>query len=85
MPVSTASDVLLQGYTPSIILGVVAVLLVCWQRLSVQCDPREPPLLKPSIPYIGHIIGLFRYNGEYFEKLKYVLYHFPQIGQCSDN
>ncbi|KAG4420303.1 hypothetical protein IFR04_006590 [Cadophora malorum] len=69
MPVSTASDVLLQGYTPSIILGVVAVLLVCWQRLSVQCDPREPPLLKPSIPYIGHIIGLFRYNGEYFEKL----------------
>ncbi|KAH7383684.1 cytochrome P450 [Cadophora sp. MPI-SDFR-AT-0126] len=69
MSASVAFDVLLQGYTPSIILGIAAVLLVCWQRLSVQCDPREPPLLKPSIPYIGHIIGLFRYNGEYFEKL----------------
>ncbi|KAH6716877.1 cytochrome P450 [Leptodontidium sp. 2 PMI_412] len=69
MSLSASFDVLLDGYTPSIILGIAAVVLVCWQRLSVKCDPQEPPLLKPSIPYIGHIIGLFRYNGEYFEKL----------------
>lgn len=74
MSLSASFDVLLDGYTPSIILGIAAVVLVCWQRLSVKCDPQEPPLLKPSIPYIGHIIGLFRYNGEYFEKLKYVLF-----------
>ncbi|KAL2061782.1 hypothetical protein VTL71DRAFT_7160 [Oculimacula yallundae] len=69
MSFSSTFDVLLQGYTPSILLGIAAVVLVCWQRLSVKCDPQEPPLLKPSIPYIGHIIGLLRYNGEYFEKL----------------
>lgn len=63
---------LLDGYTPSIILATAAVLLVCWSRLSVRVDPREPPILKPTIPYVGHIIGLLTHQNSYFEKLRYV-------------
>jgi hypothetical protein len=63
---------LLDGYTPSIVLATAAVLLVCWSRLSVRVDPREPPILKPTIPYIGHIIGLFTQQSSYFEKLRFV-------------
>lgn len=61
---------LLDGYMPSYILVVAAVLLLCWHKLSVKLDPAEPKLLKPTIPYIGHIIGMLRYSGGgYFEKL----------------
>lgn len=67
---SSAFGTLLEGYIPSIILAVAAVLLVCWQRLSVNLDPREPPLLKPKIPYIGHIIGLFKHHTAYFTMLE---------------
>ncbi len=59
MSISASVNVLLDGYTPSVILAVVAVLLLCWQRLSMKWDPQEPPILKPTIPFIGHIIGLF--------------------------
>ncbi|CZR62543.1 related to cytochrome P450 7B1 [Phialocephala subalpina] len=69
MPVADAVSILSQGYTPSIILAVVAVLLIIRQRLAVQLDPKEPPILKPKVPYIGHIIGLFQHHGAYFDKL----------------
>jgi hypothetical protein len=68
---STASSFsfLLDGYTPSLILATTAVLLVSWQKLSVKLDPMEPPLLKPTIPYIGHIIGIFQHATGFFEKI----------------
>lgn len=61
---------LFEGYTPSIVLGVTAVLLVCWQRLSVSLDPREPPLIKPTIPFIGHIIELIKDHNKFFDRLR---------------
>lgn len=64
------SSYLLDGYAPSFIMAVMAVLLICWQKLSVQLDPSEPPLLKPIVPYIGHIIGIFQHSTGYFEKLQ---------------
>jgi hypothetical protein len=33
-------------------------------------DSHEPPLLKPGIPFIGHLIGLMRHQKHYFEILK---------------
>lgn len=29
--------------------------------------PDEPPVLSPSIPYIGHIIGLLRHGTRYYQ------------------
>lgn len=69
MSINTMFASLLDGYTPSIILAAFAILLICWQRLSVNLDPKEPPLLKPTIPYVGHIIGIVRYQIEYFDTL----------------
>lgn len=47
--------------------GAAAVLLGLWLwRLSdIELDPREPPLVKPTIPFIGHIIGLMWYSHDY--------------------
>lgn len=69
MSVGDGISALLQGYTPSIILALTAVLLILRQRLAVQLDPQEPPILKPRIPYIGHIIGLLKYHTAYFDQL----------------
>ena len=50
-------------------LVAFAILLTCWQRLSIKLDPQEPPLLKPKVPYIGHIIGIIQHNIAYFDIL----------------
>lgn len=46
------------------------VIVLFWRLLSSPRDPREPPLIKPSIPIVGHIIGIFRHKMEYFEILR---------------
>jgi hypothetical protein len=62
--------ILLDGFKPSIILAITAVTWFCWRRLSVRLEPGEPPLLKPTIPYIGHLIGLMKDQTSYFDKLR---------------
>jgi len=69
MSIAGAFNLVFQGYTPLIVIAVVGVLLIIQQRLAIQLDPQEPPILKPRSPYIGHIIGLIQYNGAYFDKL----------------
>ena len=69
MSVNTIFGSLLDGYGLSVILVASAILLICWQRLSVRLDPQEPPLLKPKVPYIGHIIGIIQHNIAYFDIL----------------
>ncbi|KAK4465128.1 cytochrome P450 [Cladorrhinum samala] len=47
-------------------IGIALVLLVLINTLlTPRVDPREPPLLKPSIPFIGHIINLFRHQAAF--------------------
>jgi len=70
MSVTTILGSLLDGYAPSIILAASAVLLLIWQRLSIQMDPREPPLCKPTIPYIGHIIGVLKDQIYYYDRFR---------------
>lgn len=69
MSANTIFGNLLDGYGPSVILVAFAILLTCWQRLSIKLDPQEPPLLKPKVPYIGHIIGIIQHNIAYFDIL----------------
>ena len=35
-----------------------------------KSDPKEPPVISPTIPWVGHIIGLARYGLKYFTKLR---------------
>lgn len=50
------------------------LVVVCW--LSNMPDPREPPLVPASIPYIGHVVGLMRSKFNYYVHLRYFLVPF---------
>ena len=53
--------------------AVIVLVGLLLKYLSTQrTDPREPPLVKPRIPLIGHLVGLIRYQNEYFTRLGYV-------------
>jgi len=57
---------LFQGYMPAIYLAATAVLLLLGQLLNPRMDAKEPPLVKPTVPWIGHLIGMIRHQAEYF-------------------
>ncbi|TDZ36373.1 25-hydroxycholesterol 7-alpha-hydroxylase [Colletotrichum spinosum] len=39
------------------------------QLLVARVDPREPPVLKPRIPFVGHILGLIKHQHSYYKLL----------------
>ncbi|KAK0646535.1 cytochrome P450 [Cercophora newfieldiana] len=45
------------------------LLLVLKKAYSPPLDPREPPLVRPWIPFVGHIISLARESNGYFFRL----------------
>ncbi|KAK3291996.1 cytochrome P450 [Chaetomium fimeti] len=57
-----------------LITGVVTIALYLLGRLltsllTLPHDPREPPLIHPKIPFIGHIIGLLRHGTKYYSMM----------------
>lgn len=55
------------------LLGCTAAAYVLKHSFAIELDPEEPPLLIPKIPLIGHILGMFWYQNDYFAFLEYVL------------
>ncbi|KAH7009626.1 cytochrome P450 [Ilyonectria destructans] len=51
------------------VLGVLISATLLHKLFSPHNDSREPPLLKPSIPVLGHLIGLLRHQGGYIKIL----------------
>ncbi|KAJ1323902.1 cholesterol 7alpha-monooxygenase [Microdochium nivale] len=47
----------------------VAVALLVNHLTTPRLDPREPPLLKPSVPFVGHVINLARLGVNFFSTL----------------
>ena len=42
-------------------------------RLSIpKLDSREPPIMLPRIPFVGHLVGLVRNQSDYYTSLQYV-------------
>jgi hypothetical protein len=71
----SSTDILnhiLNGVAISIVLGLAAVFYLFAQRICLprKLDPREPPPLKPRIPYVGHLIDMYKYGSEYYSQLK---------------
>lgn len=62
------SEVLHHG-TSLIWVGIATVVLLLWRLVSPSLDPREPPLLKPKIPIIGHLVGLVGEQTHFFKRL----------------
>jgi hypothetical protein len=59
----------LDGYTVSVILGGSLLVLLYWRLFVLRLDPREPPVLRPRLPVIGHILGMLRESHGYWPKL----------------
>lgn len=62
------------NFMPLLISAIVIIVgaLVLRRVLQAQRDPREPPYIAPTIPWIGHTIGVLRYKTRYHLKVKYV-------------
>ncbi|KAJ3543484.1 hypothetical protein NM208_g3553 [Fusarium decemcellulare] len=51
------------------VLGLLVSAIFLHKLASPQIDGREPPVLKSSIPVIGHLIGLMKHQGGYLKIL----------------
>jgi hypothetical protein len=56
----------------AIAVGILSVLFFLWRKADASLDPDEPPIALSRIPFIGHILGLVRYQIGYFENLRSV-------------
>lgn len=56
-----------------VLLGVT--YLVLNHVIKPTIDPHEPPILKPRLPLIGHIVGLLHHGVDYFSILGYAIRH----------
>jgi len=50
--------------------GAIATLFVLNYLMTPKLDPREPPLLQPTIPWIGHIINIIIHQAQFHTDLK---------------
>jgi hypothetical protein len=57
----------------AIVVGILSGLFLLWRKADVSLDPDEPPIALPKIPFIGHILGMIRYQIGYFEMLRSVI------------
>lgn len=53
-----------------IILVVSLGAVILLKMVSSPQNPREPPLISASIPYIGHVVGLMRSKFNYYVQLR---------------
>lgn len=57
----------------TIYVGIVmAIALFIIDRLSPTVGPQEPPVLKPAIPGIGHILGASNHQTRFLRHLRLV-------------
>lgn len=56
-------------YAIAAVVGVVALSFFLLSKLALPLHPNEPPLLKPRISFIGHVIGLVFGKTEYIGNL----------------
>lgn len=51
---------------------IIAITQLFSYFFSQKSDPREPILLSPKIPIIGHVLGLQKHGNMYMQKLMLV-------------
>jgi hypothetical protein len=51
-------------------IAVPVVVLLFWVLSGSSIDPREPPEMRPKIPFLGHVIGMLAYHVDYHTMLK---------------
>jgi len=51
---------------------IVSLFITLWFMGIEDVEPREPPVVRSKLPFIGHMISLIRYHNNYFTILRYV-------------
>ncbi|KAF7360339.1 Cytochrome P450 [Mycena venus] len=62
----------LEWWPPSATWAIMAfsTLFIAARQLSARkLDPREPPIVSPAIPFIGHLLGMAFYGGRYLKQI----------------
>ncbi|PKS08401.1 hypothetical protein jhhlp_005345 [Lomentospora prolificans] len=60
------------GVVPTTAAAIAALPIAAYlinRLLFPTIDPREPPILRPTIPFIGHILSLIREQNHMFDRL----------------
>lgn len=66
-PSDTAS-----GLTPAMLTAIAALplaLILLKRVVFPSVGPREPPVLRPTIPFFGHVISLIREKTAMYDRL----------------
>ena len=59
------------GITIVAVILAVTLVAIALQRFSVVTrDSSEPPVVRPLIPFIGHLLGIIRHQSNYHKILK---------------
>ena len=53
------------------VVGAVFVAIASAWFLRSKHDPREPPVIAPKIPVIGHVVGLIGQGFSYISHMRY--------------
>lgn len=71
-PLQSLSHVLsITIYSTLVAFAIAFVLsLTLWYLGVEDVEPGEPPVVRSSIPFIGHMIGLLRHHNNYFTILR---------------
>lgn len=57
------------GKSVVVVLAVVIVAVLLDRFLSAPKDAREPPVLRSTIPFVGHIINMIRHGNTFLTRL----------------
>lgn len=66
-------EILYQILHSPALLGLLLLSFVVYfanQRFGPKYDPKEPPVLPQRLPYLGHLIGLWRHGLSYYRTLR---------------
>lgn len=57
-------------YSLAVSMGMLGIFLTLWlasKYFESEHDPREPPLVEPTLPLLGHVVGMARHGPKYFQ------------------
>lgn len=52
------------------IAGLAMGIVFLSIALKVNVDPREPPVVHPRLPFLGHIVGMLREGPMYLKRVR---------------
>ncbi|KAI0104398.1 cytochrome P450 [Daldinia grandis] len=59
------------------IVVAITIYFIAYQLSSRKIDPREPPVIAPVIPLVGHLLGMALLGGRYIKNLGIRNQHLP--------